>query len=231
MHFAPGDMAPGKEVVGYGVSDKSAHAGATAWGAGEFPDAFSYLALQHRIGSVYGRDATPGAAQQAADYKTAATLSDTGELRTNPVARVLQVTTPRTRCFVFNAGGEMKDDLLTVRNFDKAATVAAVAMDGQPLAQSRRILLFHLTDGQNTGQRYRTDRRQVLEKWGELPYLVRVGRVAVTMAGGGHAEVFRLDMAGRRGESVPAQATGDRIAFEMDGSAGKEPAMMYELVR
>ena len=71
------------------------------------------------------------------------------------------------------------------REKEVPATIWASSLDGAPLRVSRRILLTHLTDVQNTGASYADADMTVLKDFGRLPYLMRTGRadVALSLAG------------------------------------------------
>ena len=64
---------------------------------------------------------------------------------------------------------------------DTDATVWVSSLDDQPITQSRRLLVTHLTDLQNTEIRYAERARQTLLDWGELPHLVRAGKAEVRL--------------------------------------------------
>ena len=74
------------------------------------------------------------------------------------------------------------------------AAIWASAVDGAPLAQSKRILVTHLTDVQNTGARFSDESMKILLKWGGLPHLMRRGRAEVSLAvDAGAFTVYVLD--------------------------------------
>ena len=101
-------------------------------------------------------------------------------------------------------------------------------MDGQPIARSRRLLVLHLTDVQNSNIRYRDAAMTMLESWGDLPHLARVGTARVKLKGSGPMTVFAVDMTGKRRGEVAAQREGEWAAFTADTGKGW---MAYEVVR
>ena len=97
---------------------------------------------------------------------------------------------------------------------DVPATIWVSALDEQPMVDSRRLLVTHLTDLQNTEIQYAERARQTLLDWGKLPHLVRAGRAEV-----------RLQLADPRGcacgRSRPAVRVWPKSLREMrDGASG-----------
>jgi hypothetical protein len=118
---------------------------------------------------------------------------------------------------------------------DCGATVWASCLDGQPIVTSRRLLVTHLTDLQNTEVRYAERARQTLLDWGKLPHLVRAGKaeVRLELKDPGAFKVWALATSGRRLAEVAARIEGDTLAFTADVAGCKEhgAVMSYEVVR
>jgi hypothetical protein len=104
---------------------------------------------------------------------------------------------------------------------------------GQPIASSKRLLVTHLTDLQNTEIRYAEQARQTLLDWGKLPHLVRNGKAVVSVknANAGALKVWALATSGKRIAEVPAKTADGRIEFTANvGEGGAEGArMVYEI--
>ena len=160
-------------------------------------------------------------------------VSDTGELRLDSKAGRFTVVTPRTECLVLADGGAATADRLAVSGVKGAVTVAVSALDDQPLASSRHLLVFHLTDLQNTKVQFGDPDHTILEAWGELPHLVRAGRADVTVRfdASQPVTVYGLDLSGARGAAVPARLDGGVLSFTALLAAGQPPYLVYEVVR
>jgi hypothetical protein len=108
------------------------------------------------------------------------------------------------------------------------------ALDDQSIRESRRLLVTHLTDLQNTGIRYAEAARQTLLGWGELPHLVRAGQaeVSIRLRVADAYEVWALSPGGRRLARVPGEANDGELRFTTDvaGDAGAGARMLYEVV-
>jgi hypothetical protein len=98
--------------------------------------------------------------------------------------------------------------------------VAASALDGRPLAQSRKILVFQLPDLQNTKMKYGNRAHTRLEAWGELPHLVRRGQAEVSLAvAEGKYEVKALALDGTEKAAIPARYADGVLQFTADTAA------------
>lgn len=112
------------------------------------------------------------------------------------------------------------------------STVWASSLDSLPLAESRRILVTHLTDLCNEGQTFEDDTRRVLLKWGRPPHLVRAGRAEISLAlDPGVVSVHALDTSGRRVRKVESRRAADgRHVFVADVAGDPESAtFLYEV--
>ena len=144
----------------------------------------------------------------------------------------LRIVTDRT-CGGFAEAGTVRAGQLEVRLMDAPATVWASAVDAEPLATSRRILVCHQTDVQNTGAAFADPSRTVLLRWGAMPHLMRKGRAGILLAvAPGDWTVYALDCAGNRRGIVPSRWQDGRLGFFADVARDPSDATMnYELVR
>jgi hypothetical protein len=122
---------------------------------------------------------------------------------------------------------------ISMRGTDATAWVSA--LDELPIHQSRRLLVTHLTDLQNTGIKYAEAERKTLLDWGQLPYLVRAGKaeVSVKLDSPNDYKVWALSLGGKRVNVVPARVESGSLHFVADISA--DPAggarILYEVAR
>ena len=161
--------------------------------------------------------------------------SETGEVTIDGPRDRLVLDTPRTAGGYARAGQSLE----TVKGGVKIAvegadaTVWVSSLDRNPIRKSRRLLVTHLTDLQNTGIQYAESARQTLQSWGELPYLVRAGKATVSLRLGSPRgyRVWALATGGKRLAQVPSRIEGDAFCFTAD--VGGDPAtgarMMYEV--
>ena len=118
---------------------------------------------------------------------------------------------------------------------DTDATVWVSSLDDQPISASRRLLVTHLTDLQNTEIRYAERARQTLLDWGRLPHLVRAGRAEVRLQfrDPGAYKVWALSTSGKRLAEVPGRATAGEFTFTADvaGFGDHGAVLCYEIAR
>jgi len=155
--------------------------------------------------------------------------SDTGEILLHTVQGVLEIVTPHTVGVAGPAGTTRTLGPLTVALEQSWAALWISSLDGRPLETSRRMLLVHLTDLQNTGMRFRGRDMKILEDWGKLPYLVRAGSAQVRLAHGSPAalKVWRLSLSGKRLERVRTKGKG--IGFTVTTATKPDATFYYEI--
>jgi hypothetical protein len=102
------------------------------------------------------------------------------------------------------------------------ATVFVNSLDAAPIRNSKRLLVTHLTDLQNTGIRYSEGTRQTVLAWGELPHLVRNGSATVTiqLSRPEKYTVWAIATSGRRIEKITAVAADGRLVFNTTVAGG-----------
>ena len=106
-------------------------------------------------------------------------------------------------------------------------------MDGAPLASSKRVVIFHLTDVLNTGAEFKSAARGEMTNWGELPYLAAAGEAKIALRNANKGlKVWAVAADGTRLHQVPATYEGGVYRFTAKVAAGEganAPTMVYEL--
>jgi hypothetical protein len=94
------------------------------------------------------------------------------------------------------------------------AAFALTAMDGKPLADSRRMLLAVAGNVENTGMGWNERRTSVGTNWGSAPTVCEgiAARVTVSTVAK-NAKVYALDGKGRRLSEVPSELNGGSLTF------------------
>lgn len=151
-----------------------------------------------------------------------------------PDRGILKIAASRFAGVVAPAGNTVTAGPLTAKVEGARAVVWTASLDGQPLDRSRRLLLAHVTDVQNTGIRYSGPDRRVLLDWGGLPHLVRAGtaRVSLACAAPDRLRAWRLDTSGKRLTTLPVRVEGSRAVLDLTtrGEDGKA-TLYYEIER
>lgn len=128
----------------YGGRAGLAAAWGEALGAGEDPARGTV--------SLPARGLLPAA--NATDLSRGRFQSDTGEVLLDREAATLSITTPRTVGVFSRSPGAAELGPLRIEFARWGGALQISSSDGQPVASSRRLLLVHLTDLQNSGARF-----------------------------------------------------------------------------
>jgi hypothetical protein len=188
------------------------------------PDAgASVLAEMHRRGWLRHDNPTDLQAQR---YQT-----ETGELTIDAPADRMTVDTPSTAGGYASPGQQIRTGAATVEILDTPATVWVSSVDGKPIAASKRLLVTHLTDLQNSGAQYGDRAQRILMAWGGLPHLVRRGRatISINAPGATAAHAWGLTGSGKRMEPLPVRIGDGKISLPLDVDAAGKARMLYEI--
>jgi hypothetical protein len=169
--------------------------------------------------------------ENATDLEHGIYENGTRQIRLDTGARILTVNTPRTIGVAGPEGTSAAAGPLTVKFKGSWAAAWASSVDGKPIPESARILFAHVTDVKNTGDRFAGRDRKVLEAWGDLPYLVRAGKAAVSLR---HPrakalKVWRLDLTGKRTGRMPAKIVKGALTFTADTATKPDGTLLYEI--
>ena len=158
--------------------------------------------------------------------------SDTGEIIMRTKEHLLKVVTPRSEAVTLEGHqGESLNRLQVVKT-SVPALVAACAVDNNVLAASRRIVLIYSTDAVNSRMELSPDRKKLV-KLGELPVLLRVGKLEATLRNDQAAtmRLYALGLDGSRQEELPLTAKAGVIHLSLDTRTLKKgPTPFFEIV-
>ena len=157
--------------------------------------------------------------------------SESGEVTIDAPASTLTVDTICTAGGFAPAGKRIEARAATIDILDTYATVWVSSLDGEPITRSKRLLITHLTDLQNTGTRYGDPNRQLLLDWGRLPHLARAGRatVALRIEHAERAKVYSLAVNGKRTGEVQTSVAEGVMSVPLSVSADGKARMLYEI--
>jgi len=171
----------------------------------------------------------------ASGDETGVIRSETGEIVIDKKQGVLCVDTPCTAGGYAEPGQTIVASKAGVRigEIKTGATVAISSLDGKPIRTSKRLLVTHLTDLQNTGIHYAESARQTLLAWGGLPHLVRDGSATVrlTLTDPAACTVWALSTGGRRVEKVQTKVESGELVFAVNVRGVEGARMLYEVKR
>lgn len=245
--FGRGDVSPARVSYAYAVTkgESMAYGLGDMWAKGLFPHPFTQLAYVSRVGSfsAEGGRAKPalqvdkiyGAASRKGIQKfDGAAKSDTGEISIDRKAGTLTVASARSAGVVAPSGtAALSAGPLSVGGVSATCSVSASSMDGRPLNESGKILLFHITDVKNAGATFTNDKMTDLSNWGKLPLLAKTGKAEVSLATLRKGlKAFALAPDGSRLREIPARMANGAISFTVEVKAGAgvdAPVMAYEI--
>lgn len=162
--------------------------------------------------------------------------SDTGEILLETRKHRLQVKTPTLESVCLDPAEDASAvtlSALAVFSTNVPASVSAIAIDGQPLPNSGRILLVYQTDALNSGMTFSAENRRRLLKPGTLPVLMRCGKLEVGLAvEGGQWKAWAVGMDGTRAQELSLRVENGQLCLSIDTAALEGgPTPFFELAR
>jgi hypothetical protein len=158
--------------------------------------------------------------------------TDTGELFVDVPARQILIDTPRTAVVVVR-GGSASTSRFGVSEASGPALFAISSLDGEPLKDSRRMLLWVLTDAVNTDMQFKDPERTTLVSIGRLPPVIRTtaANLLFQTQAAGTVRVWPLSMDGERRAALAVQRHGDQVTLKLDTAKLPDgPALYFEVV-
>ncbi|MCC7230538.1 MAG: hypothetical protein IT203_09085, partial [Fimbriimonadaceae bacterium] len=160
--------------------------------------------------------------------------TSTGSVSANLKDLSFKVKTTSTAGVIGSQGQTVNSGPIAAKFTKSRATIYVTAIDRRPLASSRRMLLAHLTDVQNTGTTFSGKERSELVNWGGLPHLAKLGTAEITLQVQTPSimRIYRLDQSGRRLGTVPFTKLAKAIRFNVttrDPLSGMA-VLYYEIV-
>jgi len=175
-------------------------------------------------------DKTVGAAwADACDPDKKYARSATGQITLDGERGTFTVVTPRTESLSLEKGA-LSGKVLGIRNADTFTTAAAISLDGEPLAESRSILILHLTDTTVEGCTFNNTR--TLHKAGVTgPLLRKQGRAEIELVSTAPFRVTPLSVDGDALAPLEGVLKKGRFSFRADTGCRSEGVFSYHLTR
>lgn len=160
--------------------------------------------------------------------------SDTGEIVLDGPLQRITISSPRTSVIVVRKGDAVAGDL-SVLSADTPALFAVASLDGLSIRQSRRLLVWVLTDAINTGMQFKDTGRAILKSIGTFPPLLETIAATIRVAdvtGSSRVQVWPLSLAGERRAPIQAGTMEGSTQFRVDtGALPDGPAVFFEIER
>lgn len=133
--------------------------------------------------------------------------SDTGQITLAPDQQQMTVVTRNTEAAAFDhLRRPLTLGALTLQHSDGPALFAVSALDGRPVAESRRLLAIFATDARNSDMRFSDTDARVIADFGHLPVLIRQASLRFALPGSGR---WTLSPVGLDGVVHAAVASGE----------------------
>ena len=157
------------------------------------------------------------------DGRTGVVRSNTGEIALNYKKGLLTVDAPKVQAvagFLKDAGGSFKLADVTIESSNDYATIEVVAMDGQPLKTSKKVLVQVGTTARLTGWTERDvevdgEPGKEIVLTGKPPYQVKNTHATVTIGNAGLTKATLLDPAGYKVKDVPVKRAGGKLTVTL----------------
>ena len=160
-------------------------------------------------------------------------VSDTGQIEMKADIGTLKVVTPRSELFVLPPDQQIEGGSVMVKNGSIFGAVSVISVDGEPIAQSKRLLVLHLTNALPTGMRFADQSARLLQGWGAFPQLVERGSVDlnIRLADGATYKAWAVDATGKRQREVPLEKTDAGWLLKAATVTNEGTQLAYEIAR
>lgn len=155
--------------------------------------------------------------------------SDIGEILLDSPQKRMIVITPKTEAVVFDESQPIQLNQLSILSSSDAALVAVSAMDGQELANSKRMLIVLSTYARNSAMRFSDADETILQDIGKLPIIIKAVKVKLALKTPykNQLRIFSVNLRGQRQDVIPVKKSVDGIEFELDISQLSHGATTY----
>ena len=166
------------------------------------------------------------------DVSTKTFQSTNNQFIVDATRDMMVLNTPRTAGGFAPAGQRIVTDAAIIDIQDTDATVWVSSLTNDPISNSKRLLVTHLTDLQNTDMVFNERARQTVLKWGRTPHLVRNGRAYLTIKldNPAKARAYRLDLGGKRLAEVTLTSSPDGLNMPLAIKSPDGAQMIYEII-
>jgi len=182
-----------------------------------------------------GEAGIPATYQVLLPHDDVAAAPPSDEISIDSANGVLTIDTPKSAGGFANAGKSIDAAKAGVRidGVTTDATIFVNSLDDAPIKSSKRLLVTHLTDLQNTGAQFGEGARQTLQAFGGPPHLVLDGAATVHVALDDPSAytVWALATDGKRLEKVDAKTDGGQLTFTASVRGADGARMLYEIAR
>lgn len=167
------------------------------------------------------------------DSRKGTYVSQAGQVILHNWVNEMAIHTPQLACLILKPQSKEQLGEITLENKDNLSVVVYLASaDDKPLKQSKRLLVLHLTDVQNTGSVFASGKRQLLKQVGTLPLLARDGVATLGFASENASQLkaFAIDCSGKHIAPIDINTDGTQVNMQLNTRHGDHAVLAYELI-
>lgn len=159
--------------------------------------------------------------------------SDTGEIELYRKQTSVKVITPRTEQYIAVPNVTHQGTIIRDLTANRSSAITLTSLDGEPLADSKRILLTHLTNAYPTGMTFGDETRKRLLSWGDLPHLLQQGTATFSLhlPEASAWKIWIIDSTGKRLRELPVKPADGALPMNLSTITKEGTQLAYELVR
>ncbi len=159
-------------------------------------------------------------------------ISSTGELKMNAPENSFSVNSPKTESLSLEKGA-LSAGRLSVSGADCFQTLSVSSLDGKNIAESRDMLVMHMSNVANNKEKFKDQGMRRLEAWGELPMLLKksVLKVNLKLDGSAAVKVEALKLNGAVAGPVKSSFEDGVLSFTADTAMYPGSVMLYRITR
>lgn len=255
LFFLRGDVAPSQEKFIFSISEK--HYENTP-STSDYPEWMNMLGLIGQAGTVFHgtaaekginifhvESALPSNVDQALkklsdehvipealiDLKQGRIRSSTGEIELNARNNSFRVVTPKSEGFLMEANQKMQGSFSSAISKSGFCGIMVAAYDNLPLQDSKRLLIFHLTDAKGKNQQFADSSMTLIESWGDKGSVFRNGTAEITLNTTNRYRIYACALDGKRLFEVPTKQSGESLSFSATIGTAQGVVCVYEAIR
>lgn len=158
--------------------------------------------------------------------------SSTSEMVLDKKNETWQLVTPRSEAFIGPKGKSFKGNFSEIRNSRGWSATLVSSIDNNPLKDSSKILILHLSDIKNTNMRFDDPEMTILRDNGTKPLLARKTDIIVKFKNPMEGwKLYALNNDGTRGDEIEMDRTAEMASVRLSTVKGRTVIFAYELVK
>ncbi|KAA3515729.1 glycoside hydrolase [Agrobacterium rosae] len=164
-----------------------------------------------------------------ADLEVGHVLSQTQELQLDAPEKTLALRSPMTEALAFDKIDAPFDlGFATVQAANGRGLFAISSLDGQPLEQSKRMLLILASDAHNTDMKFRDAEERIIEDFGRLPVMIRRMDIGLHFETGSDVNISPIGLDGRVHPVLITTNGGEATTLTNDVPSGPTTYFLVE---